>query len=750
MIDLMSWMRRRARGVEQAANAIPADSLGADDRKGPDAWRSSLWVYAALLADVVIFFHKPLFSLQYLFPWDFRGVQLPMVTFLTDQLRDGRFALWNPYTYCGYPVFANIEACFFHPLVLLSALIASRTSLSVLPMLLEWMVVLQVWLAGIAAYRLFRDFGAGRASAWAGAVIFQTGGFFASRAEHIGSMMAVAWMPLAWLAVVRLRRGLQLRWLAALSAALGMSVLGGFPQPTLVVFVSTAALSAVLVLLGHARVRSLLYTACACLLGLSLAAVQFIPTAQLERHSVAKYRAEWLGTGGGLYWQSLVSFVLPNHYDIFDMSRFHGPGDVTFLYLYCSIAGLLLALFALATRRNRSVGLLAIMALFGLFWTLGDKTALWRWTYPLLPEKIRIGIHPEYAYAILTLAVAGLAAIGLGSLRVKELARWAIGLVIAADLFLTGSGRPMNCASVRQEPGATREAFDGNRALLKAVRDFVDQDNPPSRIDTTAEAGLLWAVAAPITQVPTANGISPLALENIIQLRLFLHDGARWGWNYPVEKLDSPVLDLLNVRYLIAGGRAAERAAALPRFRRAASLPGNEMFENLTVMPRFFLVHRVRPVASLAEARGVIERREIDFRQAAISEETIALQPAAGAGGADEVQVVDYRPASLELAVRSRGGALLVASDNYYPGWKAWLDDRPAPIHRVDIAFRGVIVPDGAHRVRMAFEPVILPVSLAISLLTGLFLLFLAFRRRRADPISGAPGDPVYDEKVDR
>ena len=110
--------------------------------------RPVFWIYAALLANVVLLFHKSLFSTDYLFPWDFRGVQLPPITFLADQLREGRFALWNPYVYDGFPVFANIEACYFHPLILLSAFVAAHTSMDALPMLLEWSTVLQIWLRG--------------------------------------------------------------------------------------------------------------------------------------------------------------------------------------------------------------------------------------------------------------------------------------------------------------------------------------------------------------------------------------------------------------------------------------------------------------------------------------------------------------------------------------------------------------------------------------------------------------------------
>jgi hypothetical protein len=685
--------------------------------------RRIYWVYLALLADVVLFFHKPLFDSQYLFPWDFRGVQLPPITFLADQLRQGHFALWNPYVYDGFPVFANIEACYFHPLVLLSAFIAAHTSMDALPMLLEWTVVLQVWLAGVAAFHLFRRFGAATPAAFAGAVIFQTGGFFASRAEHIGAMMAVAWMPLAWLAVLHLAERPTRRWVAILAAALGMSILGGFPQPTLAVFVSVCVLAALLVAVRMAPLRTLLPVAASCVLGILLAAVQFIPTTQLTNHSVAKYRADWLGSGGGLFPQTLVSLVLPNHYNIFDTSLFRGPGDLTFLYQYCSIAGLLLAIFSLAAVRDRRVVVLGILAVVGVFWTLGDKTIVWRVLYPLLPEKVRIGIHPEYAYCILTMAIAGLAALGLDRLRARNAVRWGVAAVIAIDLFLVGSGRPMNLVSVKQEPGVTRDAFDGSRELLEGVRSRARLDTPPSRVDTV-DAGMFWSIAGPITGVPSANGVSPLAPDLIVQLRLFLHDGFRWGWYYPLENLDSPVLDLLNARWVITSQKAADRLRAVPRFRHVASLPGNELFENTTVLPRFFVVHQVQAVATLEEARGAIARREIDFRRTALAQTPIPLPP--GGSGVDDVNVVEYQPNSLELAVASRGAGLLVASETHYPGWQAWVDGAEVPIHRVDIALRGVVVPDGAHRVRMEFHPTILWLSLGITFATAAFLAWLA------------------------
>ncbi len=134
-----------------------------------------------------------------------------------------------------------------------------------------------------------------------------------------------------------------------LAAALGLSIWGGFPQATVAVFGSTVMFAGLLAALRMARAKVIVWAVCGCALGILLAAVPFIPTTQLTELSVAKYRADYLGTGGGLYWQSLVSLVAPNHYNIFDMSRFNGPWDPTFLYLYSSIGGLLLAIFAIVS-----------------------------------------------------------------------------------------------------------------------------------------------------------------------------------------------------------------------------------------------------------------------------------------------------------------------------------------------------------------------------------------------------------------
>jgi hypothetical protein len=178
------------------------------------------------------------------------------------------------------------------------------------------------------------------------------------------------------------------------------------------------------------------------------------------------------------------------------------------------------------------------------------------------------------------------------------------------------------------------------------------------------------------------------------------------------------VLDLMNVKYVLASDKAAARLRLVPKYRNVESLPyGQQLFENTAAMPRFFLVHNAGTGESLAD---------VDLRQTAITERPVTLPVSSAGGGGDQVTVLRYGPDSLELSVQSAESSLLVMSENYYPGWKAWLDGQATEIYLTDIAFRGVVVPAGSHRLRMEFRPIVLPISMGISLAAAIVLLMLA------------------------
>jgi len=247
---------------------------------------------------------------------------------------------------------------------------------------------------------------------------------------------------------------------------------------------------------------------------------------------------------------------------------------------------------------------------------------------------------------------------------------------------------------------------------------------PPSRIDTM-NGGLNWASAASLVEVPTAGGNDPLAPERVIQVRLLFSPGERWGRYYEIAQLDSPFVDLMNVRYVLSRSPIPTDQLEKARFRQAVILPGNFVYENMEALPRFFLVTQVRKAAGLAETVAAMRSAGFNPRSEAVVEGDVAISPAPAAG---TVRTLRYDPLEVQLEIDSPTPAYLVTSETNYPGWQAFVDGHPEPIFTTNAAFRGLLVPDGHHAVTMRFRPAIIWQGAALSLVSWVALAALLFR----------------------
>jgi hypothetical protein len=685
--------------------------------------------YVLLLAEVLFFYRHVLFYDGFVIPWDLRYFHLPHASFIAESFRNGELPLWDPYTYFGRPFYANIQTQLFYPPLALTILLSNWTGGRHLFYFLEWEVILHVFLAGVFAFWLLRRLGSDRPAALLGATVFQLGGFFASQTQHMGAVNAAAWMPLAWLAVLSLRDGFSRRWLCALAFSLAMSILSGLPAVTVVVVASCVLLALLLVLFKLARAPLLLAILVGSLWAVLLSIVQLLPTAELNGLSIAQYRTDWLKTGGGLPLAALVSLVAPNYYSIFDLKHYSATSNPTFLYLYCGLLGLVLALLAAVARKSRQTSVFALLTLACVPAMLGDSTPIGKNLYLVLPEFIRNGLHPEFAMPAFILGVAVLAGLGAQQFLKRRLLAYAAVAVTALDLTLVGSARPMNTGSVREQPSVTRDSFEDSRLLLERVRSLVNRTFPPARIDTV-DASMNWAMTAPLIQIPSANGNDPLALARPIQVRLAFCIGERWGAYYQISNLDSPVLDLVNVRYVLSRGPIHAAVLERAKFVHVADLPGNQVYENTETLPRFFLVNRVRLVSGMTQAVRVLHSPDFDPRTEAVVEGPLDYRNAPGPP-TGLVHLLEYRPNRVLMEVDSPAPVFLVTSETHYPGWRAFVDGRERSIAYTNVAFRGLPVPAGRHMVLLEFAPSILWRSAVISAAAWAVLLWVWVRRRR-------------------
>jgi hypothetical protein len=167
---------------------------------------------------------------------------------------------------------------------------------------------------------------------------------------------------------------------------------------------------------------------------------------------------------------------------------------------------------------------------------------------------------------------------------------------------------------------------------------------------------------------------------------------------------------------------------------------------NLRAFPRAWVVHDSLPVPPLegktrAERSGPMQSMLYDAdpiwydatlplhdpaRVAWIdADERVGLRPFLGGqppGPGEKVKVSYPGPLRVELEATLDFPGIVILADVHYPGWSLTIDDRPAPILRVNRLMRGAAVQAGKHRLVYTYDPRSFRVGGWISL-AGLSLL---------------------------
>ena len=101
-----------------------------------------------------------------------------------------------------------------------------------------------------------------------------------------------------------------------------------------------------------------------------------------------------------------------------------------------------------------------------------------------------------------------------------------------------------------------------------------------------------------------------------------------------------------------------------------------------------------------------------------------------------QIRVERWIPDRRRFEVESIHPGKFRLSEQFYPGWQAQLDRKPAPLLRCETAFQCVDVPAGKHLVEFVYRPASVVQGLAISLTALLGLAIYAFQPQlyRLDP----------------
>jgi O-antigen/teichoic acid export membrane protein len=200
------------------------------------------------------------------------------------------------------------------------------------------------------------------------------------------------------------------------------------------------------------------------------------------------------------------------------------------------------------------------------------------------------------------------------------------------------------------------------------------------------------------------------------------------------SSLDSPLTDLLNVKYIIT-----ELEIDSPKYELVYQDEAVQVYENLGAMPRAFTL----PTSATLETNDFAAAvQTYDPRHYVILEtedrgpeipNTQYARKRSDRNTHIEQPVSNYTINEVLVDATVSEPSWLVLADSYFPGWKAFVrprgtgeeGERQVEIYHVDGNFRGVRLEPGAWTVRFKYSPDSIKIGAFVSFIGGMAALFL-------------------------
>jgi hypothetical protein len=746
---------------------------------------------------LVAFFWDAISLRKALFYFDITEINYPYRDFLATEWKAGRFSRWHPGIYNGFPIFAESQAGFLHPL-----------KVFLYPWLQTWQAlnldtIGSIWLTGLATYGWLRRH-VGPAGALTGASLFGLSGFVWAHLIHTSMTNALISVPLVFWGLEVACEGGRLRGASLGGLALAFQVFAGHLQDTILTAGALGIWSiyrALTASSARAVLRPLALVALLGGIGVLVSAVQWVPSKNLLDRSPRDGGLSWEQiTYGSWSPELLPTLVIREAYGTLARDTDWPDGYYPYheMNAYLGLIGMALAVIGAGASRDRWVGAWIVLAGLGMLFMLGRYSALF--DYMNLVPVVGSSRIPVRYHLWVSLAVAALASVGVdrlarpGKVRLGQAIGFVIFMLSASALILGyvyltvwTDARKWTSPEHLEHFGwlGSDLAFGFGRTLVLG-----------------SFAGFLIAKAAKGPSLERRKWLTA-ALPLLVIADLL---GSHWSdvptidpsyWTKPPETVARVKADPWLIRvHGIAGRSAAEPGFAskavdffevrdplpwtlppiwglrssqghTPMYPRRVLTFQEHARQNLTSFRVEGVTHLLlgrRPPHEVEEVGSAfIYRLKDALPRARLMGQPKYVPDEAGASKAldqmgetildhlivedpdhplPETAVVEGQasievdlPERVEVVVDAKTPAYLILADTFDPGWSATVDGKAAPIRPAFAAFRAVFVEKGKHRIVFTYEPAGFKPGLALTI-AGLIVVLacLAWPRSVVEP----------------
>lgn len=691
-----------------------------------------------------------------LFAADVFRQMIPWKSLSLELINSGQLPLWNPYSFSGEPLLANIQTTVFYPLSLLFFL----------PINFDYAwslyIILSVIFGSLGTYLFIKSLGFNHYPSLLCALAFSFSGHMISWLEWGVVTHSAIWLPWMLFSLnLWLKKHQPLATLLLIFSGFA-TLTGGYPQESAYALILTAAYFFFL-LYSHSQ-KSKIFTKGIILATtiLLLATPQLLPTYQLFGQSALKG-----DTSASLFARTQLSprhaltLFAPNYYGSRINENYWADTFTTVDYtdanLFIGTPILIFTLLGLFTRKKSAthkffLATATISFLIALDTPIADL--LGSLHLPMISTGVAAGSLFLTMFSLITLSAYGFQylsntkttkplilitllyfAIGLSLLAVPTSHRLvtlkamipslATAAVVLAILYISKVKPKLSPTPLLTLPIIFLAAFEylyhaheilsfsppqysyPEHFFIEDVRDIAGNH----RVAGLWEGDLSNNLHTKL-KLASPEGYNPLHLKHY---QLLAAASQTEGYNPDIARSDvdldpdSPgrdrFLDLTSTKFILAkvttpSNSWEEESLKYPpeKFNLIYQQQDFKLYQNLNSLDRVQLFADYQVIANTTDRLNYLYSPNFDPHSQLVLSQPINIDiPTSATGSAT---ITDYQPNRVIINAKvTTGPALLLLTDSFYPSWQATIDGQPTPIFQANQSFRAVIVPEGNHTI---------------------------------------------------
>jgi len=198
-----------------------------------------------------------------------------------------------------------------------------------------------------------------------------------------------------------------------------------------------------------------------------------------------------------------------------------------------------------------------------------------------------------------------------------------------------------------------------------------------------------------------------------------------------LERRRSRLLNILGVKYLIFNKSELPNTQNLEVFWEDSNW---YVKVNKNALPRVYAVENFEVEENKEKMLQRLFDPSFDIEKTVIFQENPNIKIEKSEKIISHLKITDYEGNKAQIDTVTNSDALLILSDNYFPGWKAFLDEKETKIYRANYSLRSIFLPKGKHNVTFAYKPMSLTIGIIISSIS-LLVFFVVYYRKKIGKI---------------